>query len=82
MFRQARWQYDKEKIEPLIFELSEEGKIGHIIPEVEKEIKDEIGNPEDEIPPNLRRKDLPELPQVTEVEVVRHYTRLSQMNYG
>jgi len=82
VFRQARWQYDKEKIEPLIFELSEEGKIGHIIPEVEKEIKDEIGNPEDEIPPNLRRKDLPELPQVTEVEVVRHYTRLSQMNYG
>ncbi|BAB59443.1 glycine dehydrogenase [Thermoplasma volcanium GSS1] len=32
------------------------------------------------LPENLKRKDL-ELPEVSEYDVVRHYTRLSQMNY-
>jgi glycine dehydrogenase subunit 2 len=34
-----------------------------------------------DIPKNLLRTKL-ELPELSEVEVVRHYTRLSQMNYG
>lgn len=33
------------------------------------------------IPTELQRKDLP-LPNVNEVEIVRHYTRLSRNNYG
>lgn len=33
------------------------------------------------IPESMRRKDLP-LPEVAEYDVVRHFTRLSQMNYG
>ncbi|MEM4729135.1 MAG: aminomethyl-transferring glycine dehydrogenase subunit GcvPB [Thermoplasmata archaeon] len=33
------------------------------------------------VPPSLERKELA-LPQLTEVEVVRHFLRLSQMNYG
>ena len=34
------------------------------------------------IPHKLLRKSPPKLPEVSEVDVVRHYTRLSQQNYG
>lgn len=34
------------------------------------------------IPPSLRRQALPRLPEVSQPELVRHYTALSQMNYG
>ena len=37
--------------------------------------------PETILPPNLVRREL-RIPQLTEVEVIRHYTHLSQMNYG
>jgi glycine dehydrogenase subunit 2 len=35
-----------------------------------------------EIPPGHGRTSSPALPEVTEVDVVRHFTRLSQINYG
>jgi glycine dehydrogenase subunit 2 len=36
----------------------------------------------DDIPAKLRRKTLPGLPEVSELDVVRHYTRLSQRNFS
>jgi len=41
----------------------------------------EIEYIEVDVPDNLRRKDFP-IPNIPEYEIVRHYTRLSQMNYG
>lgn len=76
VFKQANWD------EPLIFEMGKRGRIGHSIPDVEKEIKEMLGNIYQKIPKNMLRKKEPELPEVSEVEVVNHYTRLSQMNYG
>ncbi|RLE79423.1 MAG: aminomethyl-transferring glycine dehydrogenase subunit GcvPB, partial [Thermoprotei archaeon] len=77
MFRQARWD------EPLIYELSKEGLIGHLVPEPSKELVDSVGaRPEEMVPAAMLRKETPLLPEVSEVDVVRHYTRLSQMNYG
>ncbi len=38
--------------------------------------------PEDVWPSKLIRPDLEEVPELSEVEVVRHFTRLSQWNYG
>ena len=35
-----------------------------------------------EIPAAHRRRDPPDLPEVAEIDLVRHYTRLSQQNYG
>jgi hypothetical protein len=35
-----------------------------------------------DIPENLRRKKAPMLPEVSELEVVRHFTRLSQLNFS
>ncbi|MFX0125462.1 MAG: aminomethyl-transferring glycine dehydrogenase subunit GcvPB [Candidatus Hodarchaeota archaeon] len=75
-YQQARWA------EPLIFELpSSEGKCGLSIesnPEINPIGDSILGN----IPEALRRKDLPNLPQLSEIEVFRHFSKLSQMNYG
>ncbi|MEA1986065.1 MAG: aminomethyl-transferring glycine dehydrogenase subunit GcvPB [Candidatus Marinimicrobia bacterium] len=61
----------------LIFEYSQNGKEGSTIPKCdvpEKRISDLI-------PENLLRSDLTNLPQVSEPEVVRHYTNLSTLNH-
>lgn len=63
--------YDK-----LIFELSKEGRKGYSLP------ADSWGRSLDELPQALRRSAAPALPQVSEPDVVRHYTNLSQMNFG
>jgi glycine dehydrogenase subunit 2 len=36
----------------------------------------------DDIPPDQRRADAPGLPELAERDLVTHYTRLSQLNYG
>ncbi|HAZ27972.1 TPA: aminomethyl-transferring glycine dehydrogenase subunit GcvPB [Candidatus Acetothermia bacterium] len=45
-----------------------------------------LAQPEEQVlahvPPELRRRDSPRLPEVTQPELVRHYTALSRMNYG
>jgi glycine dehydrogenase subunit 2 len=72
VFAQARWD------EPLIIELSQTGKIGfhEFLPaETAKVTLDSIPKP-------LRRTHSLSLPEVSEIEVVRHYTRLSQENFG
>src|SRR3972149_4677139 len=64
--------------EPLIFERSSEGKRGIDIPKSDVfEVR-----PEDVIPADLLRTGIEGFPQVSEVDVVRHFTRLSQWNYG
>ena len=73
-WRQARW------LEPIIFEMGAPGRIGFLIPDVEEEIKEYVG--EIRIPEKIRRKKPPELPELSEVEVLRHYVNLSQMTYG
>lgn len=61
--------------EPLIFEMGAEGRTGLPLPE------EAIAGWEGLIPEGYRRVHLP-LPEVTEPEVVRHYTRLSQYNFS
>ena len=63
--------YDK-----LIFDLSKEGRQGYSLP-VNKWTASVS-----ELPEGLRRCEAPALPQVSELDVVRHYTNLSQMNFG
>jgi glycine dehydrogenase subunit 2 len=62
----------------LIFERSVEGRIGHIPPQ--PQIKDE--DVAAYLSPNLFRQENCALPQVSEGEVVRHYTYLSTLNFG
>ncbi|HEY68843.1 MAG TPA: glycine dehydrogenase subunit 2 [Thermoflexia bacterium] len=59
--------------EPLIFEISRPGRCAVALPEPDVPLSD--------LPEGLVRDDLP-LPEVSEVDLTRHYTHLSQMNYG
>ncbi|HHY45879.1 MAG TPA: aminomethyl-transferring glycine dehydrogenase subunit GcvPB [Firmicutes bacterium] len=64
--------------EPLISELSSPGRKGYSLPPMDVE----AGRLEDLIPEAYLRKAPPGLPEVSEVDVVRHFIRLSQKNYG
>lgn len=59
--------------EPLIFEIGRDGKTGIDLPEM-PEAPDRLAG--------LKRRQPVGLPGLTEPQVVRHYTRLSQKNYG
>jgi glycine dehydrogenase subunit 2 len=61
--------------EPLIFEVSGKGKRGYFLPKLDVPQNHEILK---DIP---FREDIEGFPEVSEVEVVRHFTRLSQTNY-
>jgi glycine dehydrogenase subunit 2 len=76
MFRQANWN------EQVIFNLGKKGRRGHILPEVENDIKNAVGDVNVLVPQNMRRMKRLKLPELSEVEIVRHFTRLSEMNYG
>src|SRR5262245_44290810 len=65
--------YDK-----LIFELSSPGRYAHSLPAADVPVTD----PAALLPAAFVRETAAELPEVSEVDVIRHYSRLSQMNYG
>src|SRR6188474_1509750 len=65
--------------EALIFERSQTGRVGYRLPklDVEETNIDEI------VPADLRRDDdLEGVPEVSEVDVIRHFTRISTWNYS
>ena len=76
MFKQANWN------EPVIFSLGNNGRKGHVLPKVEDEIKQALGSVNALVPESMRRASSPKLPELSEVEVVRHFLRLSEMSYG
>ena len=59
--------------EPLIYELSSPGRPTVPLPEIDV--------PEVSLPKGLVRDDVP-LPEISEIDVVRHFVRLSQLNHG
>jgi glycine dehydrogenase subunit 2 len=61
--------------EPLIFEISDDGKRAFPLPELDVPVKENIlkGIP--------TRDEIEGFPQVSEPEITRHFTRLSQTNY-
>ncbi|MFZ5917659.1 MAG: aminomethyl-transferring glycine dehydrogenase subunit GcvPB [Chloroflexota bacterium] len=62
-----------EIVEKLIFELSAPGRLAISLPTCDV--------PEADLPADMLRQDLP-LPEVSEVDLMRHYVRLSQLNWG
>ncbi|HEY7112207.1 MAG TPA: aminomethyl-transferring glycine dehydrogenase subunit GcvPB [Thermoanaerobaculia bacterium] len=61
--------------EPLVFERSGKGKVGYSLPPLD--VPDALA-----IPENLRRADVEGETEITEVEVARHFTRLSRLNFS
>jgi len=76
MLKQASWD------EPVIFNLGRNGRRGHVLPKVEEEIKHAVGDLNALTPKNMQRTSRPRLPELSEIEVARHFIRLSQTNYG
>ncbi|WP_213422973.1 aminomethyl-transferring glycine dehydrogenase subunit GcvPB [Bhargavaea massiliensis] len=64
--------------QPLIFEISKEGRIGYSLPELDVPETDLSGL----LPEGLVREEPAELPEVSELDIMRHYTALSTRNHG
>jgi glycine dehydrogenase subunit 2 len=60
--------------EKLIFEHSDPGRKGYSLPALDV--------PEAALPTDLAREEVSGFPELSEVDVVRHFTRLSTWNYG
>ena len=61
--------------EPLIFDISDKGKRAFVLPELD------VPSREDILEGLSLRDEIEGFPQVSEVEIVRHFTRLSKTNY-
>lgn len=66
------------KYDKLIFELSKPGKVGYKLPELDIEETDIS----EFIPTDYLREEELNFPEVSEVDIIRHYTNLSNKNYG
>ncbi len=75
-FHQAKWD------EPVIFELHTPGERGIVVPPVEQEITDRVGDGISAIPEHMRRTEPPALPEVGQMRVLKHFLRLSQHCLG
>jgi glycine dehydrogenase subunit 2 len=69
----AMEQTQLKELEPLIYDLSSEGRIGVNLPECDVPLSD--------LPTDLLRKEL-RFPEVGELQVVRHFNKLSTLNYS
>lgn len=63
---------------PIIFELSEPGRVAYSLPELDVPEQ----NLQQLLPSSYVRKKDPELPEVSELQLMRHYTSLSTRNHG
>lgn len=63
------------KHQPLIFEISKKGRSAYSLPECDVKEFDLIDN-------EYLRTEAPNLPEVSELDAVRHFTQLSQRNHG
>ncbi|MDG6911173.1 MAG: aminomethyl-transferring glycine dehydrogenase subunit GcvPB [Nitrososphaerota archaeon] len=71
---QASWD------EPLLNELSRPGRVGSSVPS-DPTISSRFKDPLSLVPPSMRRE-LLNLPELSELQVLRHFNRLSQMNFS
>ncbi len=60
--------------EALLFEISSPGRTAYSLPELDV--------PEAELPQEFLRREAVNLPEISELDLVRHYVRLSQKNYS
>ncbi len=68
-------RHPEPRHEPLVFELSGHGKIGYALPPLD--VPEVLA-----IPERLRRDEIEGETEISEVEVARHFTRLSKLNFS
>lgn len=64
--------------QPLIFEMTKAGRIGYSLPDLDVPEIDFA----DLLPADLVREEAADLPEVSELDIMRHYTALSNRNHG
>jgi glycine dehydrogenase subunit 2 len=74
-------------LEKLIFEKSSPGRTAYSLPECDVPVRESGRLPDGSLagsplPERFLRKNTAELPEVAEIDVVRHFTRLSQLNFS
>ena len=74
----SRVRRHQTQTEPLIFERSSPGKVGYQLPGLDVPAVD----PKAALGPGNVRDEIAGFPEVSEVEVIRHFTRLSTWNYA
>lgn len=75
-FYAAKWD------EPIIMEMGSPGERGIAVPVTEKAIFDAVGAADSLLPDSMRRTNPPQLPEMSQYHVLRHFLRLSQMTQG
>jgi len=75
-YHQARW------VEPLIMEKSSCGERGIMVPRPGDKEKSIAGDVKNLIPSGMERKNPPCLPSLSQMQILRHYLRLSQETIG
>jgi glycine dehydrogenase subunit 2 len=75
-YQQARWD------EPIIMELGNKGERGILVPRASKTVRGKVGTVDKLLPADLKRKAAPKLPEMSQMQVLRHYMRLSQETIG
>ena len=75
-YHQARWD------EPVIFELSQAGERGVLVPELEQRVASDTAGVLEGLPAGMLRAAPPSLPEMSQNRVLRHYLRLSQQTLG
>ena len=75
-FQEARWE------EPILMEQGSRGERGILMPAPEPEVVQVAGTVHDLIPAGLRRRQAPKLPEISQMQLARHYLRLSQETIG
>ena len=68
--------------EPLVMEMGVQGRRGCHFPAAEAEVAAASGPAEALVPQSMRRPSGPELPEMSEPDVLRHYLHLSQQTLG
>ncbi|MFF2754344.1 aminomethyl-transferring glycine dehydrogenase subunit GcvPB [Psychrobacillus sp. NPDC058041] len=64
--------------QPLIFEITKEGRVGYNLPELDVPEVDLASL----LPQGVLREEEADLPEVSELDIMRHYTALSNRNHG
>ena len=68
--------------EPLIMELGAPGRRGCLFPPAGEAVAARTGGADELIPASMRRQAPPDLPEMSEPDVLRHYLHLSQETLG
>ena len=63
-------------------ELGSPGERGVLVPKAAPRVAKATGTVEDLLPAGLKRKKAPKLPEMSQMQVLRHYMRLSQETIG